>query len=265
MAQSAFTLCSRRCAVQSLHLGKRRRAQPSADLRSLSTPGLRTPRPPFPPPLLPPWTPQPRHPPFLRNPQGGRTLWLAGDLSGRGRPPPARLGGNGARPRLPGRAPSPTSPCHHPGGLRRAERRARLARGRHHVSADGAQLGHRGLSLRELGTSPPCHPTRALRARPSRLIAGAAAARAYTLRLDDDLGLRHRRARPASQRLQRGLPSGARACPPCHHHSCGTTRLPRDRLSRLVIDADNAERFVCSLVVQAVRRQRPTPHCLARA
>jgi hypothetical protein len=49
-----------------------------------------------------------------RNPQGGRTLCSAGDLSGRGRPPPAALGGT-ARDHGPRSRPSNPSPCHHHG------------------------------------------------------------------------------------------------------------------------------------------------------
>jgi hypothetical protein len=75
----------------------------------------------FPPPPPPPWTPHPRHPPSLRNPQGGGALWLRA-LEARCARAPYAQGGNGARPRAPVWRPSRPAACSDQGArLRGAE------------------------------------------------------------------------------------------------------------------------------------------------
>ena len=139
----------------------------------------------FPRRAPPPWNPLPGHPLFLRNPQGGGALWLRGRSERRGRRRPLRLGGNGAGPRAPVRRPSRPAAC-----SARAHG-ARLARGRHRASADGAlQCPAPRRQARRLG------------------------APAVALRLGDDLGQGLHVTRPASRRLQGGLPSGARVHQP---------------------------------------------------
>ena len=90
------------------------------------------------PPL---WTPLPWHPLFLRNPQRGGALWLRGRSERRGRRRPLRLGGNGAAPRTPVRRPGRPAAC-----IARVCW-ARLARGRHRGSADGALSVPRASAL----------------------------------------------------------------------------------------------------------------------
>jgi hypothetical protein len=140
--------------------------------------------------VLPPWTPQPGHPPdrslawarsLNKESPGGkdalarrRSEWPRTATAGSPR-------GDGARPRppvapLPLPAPATTT-------------------GACSVQCDGP--GWRGASI----TS---RPTARSQVTAAAALAGAAAARACALRLGVGLGQRHQRTRPAAQRLQRG-------------------------------------------------------------
>ena len=141
VAQSAFTLCSRRCAVQSLHLGKRRHQLTEASATILRKAAARSLKPPsrlsHAGPVehalaaVPPAAPSPLDPPNLGTPfplaslaekesPGGkdalarrRSEWPRTATAGSPR-------GERRATTAPRSRPFPASPCHHHGGLRRA-------------------------------------------------------------------------------------------------------------------------------------------------
>lgn len=157
----------------------------------------------FPRRAPPPWNPHPWHPLSKRNPQWGGALWLRGRSERRGRRRPLRLGGTGAAPRAPVLRLRRPAACRSPCGW------ARLARGRHPISDDGALSVHRCCDA-GLGVS---------------------AAPACALRRDGQHGQWLCLTRPASRRLQWRLASlTAAIVGPLRSASWGTRR-PVGRLA----------------------------------